>query len=385
VLFRIIVPGGFEPPSRAPKALRIDHYPTGLLAPGLNPGEKSYPHKIYMAFPGGSREMKLLTKAPMSQRRLIEILRVIESADKPVGARAISDSLCNRGYELGERAVRYNLKILDELGFTRKRGYSGRMLTPLGMRELNDALVDDRIGFVNTRIEEYMFKTSFDPVTRTGDVIANTSIIDKADVERVFEIIGRTFDAGYAISRRVLILEEGAGLFAQEIPTGCVGIATLCSITLDGMLMKRGIPVETSFAGVVDVRDGKPAEFTDLIAYAGSSLDPMRVFMARRVTHVVDAVERGSGKILANVREVPVAAAELAVSLLEQSKDAGLGGLIELGGQGEPLLGCPIGSGKIGIAFCAGVNGTVAAEETGIRIKTIPISALVDYSRTTVL
>jgi len=329
--------------------------------------------------------MKLLTKAPMSQRRLIEILRVIESADKPVGARAISDSLCNRGYELGERAVRYNLKILDELGFTRKRGYSGRMLTPLGMRELNDALVDDRIGFVNTRIEEYMFKTSFDPVTKTGDVIANTSIIDKADVERVFEIIGRTFDAGYAISRRVLILEEGAGLFAQEIPAGCIGIATLCSITLDGMLMKRGIPVDTSFAGVVDVRDGKPAEFTDLIAYAGSSLDPMRVFMARRVTHVVDAVERGSGKILANVREVPVAAAELAVSLLEQSKDAGLGGLIELGGQGEPLLGCPIGSGKIGIAFCAGVNGAVAAEETGIRIKTVPISALVDYSRTTEL
>lgn len=329
--------------------------------------------------------MKLLTKAPMSQRRLIEILRVIESADKPVGARAISDSLCNRGYELGERAVRYNLKILDELGFTKKRGYSGRMLTPLGMRELNDALVDDRIGFVNTRIEEYMFKTSFDPVTRTGDVIANTSIIDKADVERVSEIMGRTFDAGYAISRRVLILEEGAGLFAQEIPAGCVGIATLCSITLDGMLMKGGIPVDTSFAGVVDVREGKPAEFTDLIAYAGSSLDPMRVFMARRVTHVVDAVEKGSGKILANVREVPVAAAELAMSLLEQSRDAGLGGLIELGGQGEPLLGCPIGSGKIGIAFCAGVNGAVAAEEMGIRIKTIPISALVDYSRTTEL
>jgi hypothetical protein len=26
-----IVPGGFEPPSQAPKACRIDHYPTGLL------------------------------------------------------------------------------------------------------------------------------------------------------------------------------------------------------------------------------------------------------------------------------------------------------------------------------------------------------------------
>jgi hypothetical protein len=96
--------------------------------------------------------MKLLTKAHMSQRRLIEILRVIESAGLPVGARAISDSLCNRGYDLGERAVRYNLRILDELGFTKKRGYSGRVITPLGSRELTDALVDDRIGFVNTSV-----------------------------------------------------------------------------------------------------------------------------------------------------------------------------------------------------------------------------------------
>ena len=64
--------------------------------------------------------MKLLTKAHISQRRLIEILRVIKEMDKPVGARAISDLLSYRGYDLGERAVRYNLKILDELGFTEK-------------------------------------------------------------------------------------------------------------------------------------------------------------------------------------------------------------------------------------------------------------------------
>jgi repressor of nif and glnA expression len=334
-----------------------------------------------MGFPGGSREMKLLTKAHISQRRLIEILRVIEGADKPVGARAISDSLCNRGYDLGERAVRYNLKILDELGFTKKRGYSGRVLTPLGSREMNDALVDDRIGFVNTRIEEFMFKTSFDPISRSGDVIANTSIIDKADSEKVFEILARAFDAGYAISRSVLVLEEGDGHSPLEIPAGCLGIVTLCSITLDGLLMKKGIPVDTSFAGVVEVREGLPAAFTDLIAYAGSSLDPMRVFMARRVTRVADAISRGEGRILANVREVPITALELASSLLEQSRVAGFGGLIEVGDPAEPILGCPVGSGKIGIAFCAGVNGAVAAEELGVKIKTAPISMLVDYSR----
>ena len=340
-----------------------------------------YPHKIYMGFPGGAKEMKLLTKAHISQRRLIEILRVIKEMDKPVGARAISDLLCNRGYDLGERAVRYNLKILDELGFTEKMGFSGRILTPLGSREMNDALVDDRIGFVNTKIEEYMFKTSFDPMSGRGDVIANTSIIDKANAEKVFDILASVFDAGYSINRRILILEEGCEISGSEIPAGSLGIATICSITLDGFLMKKGIPVLTSYAGVVDVKNGRPTEFMDLIAYAGSSLDPMKVFMARRVTSVANAVSFGSGSVLANVREVPIAAAELVRDYLDESIIVGFGGLIKIGDAGEPILGCPIGSGKIGVALYAGVNGLLAAEELGFRIKTEPISMMLDYSR----
>ncbi|OPY48572.1 MAG: Ribonuclease R winged-helix domain protein [Methanosaeta sp. PtaU1.Bin112] len=326
--------------------------------------------------------MKLLTKAHVSQRRLIEILRVIENSSAPIGARAISDCLCSRGYDLGERAVRYNLKILDELGFTKKKGYSGRVLTPLGLRELDDALVDDRIGFVNTRIEEYMFKTSFDPKSCRGDVIANTSIIDKSNAEEVFEILQNAFVAGYTISRRVLILEEEECISNLEIPRGAIGIATLCSITLDGMLMKRGIPVLTSFAGLAEVMEKQTARFTDLIAYAGSSLDPIKVFMGRKVTRVADAIFKGSGTVLANVREVPVAAAAPVRALLDETQNAGLGGLIRIGEPSEPILGCPVGSGKIGIAFYAGVNGVVAAEEMGIEIKTAPISILIDYAKT---
>ncbi len=325
--------------------------------------------------------MKLLTRAHSSQRRLIEILRVIEDADKPIGARAISDLLSSRGYELGERAVRYNLKILDGLGFTKKQGYSGRMLTPIGIRELSDALVDDRIGFVNTRIEEYMYKTAYDFNRSSGDVIVNTSLIDKGDYEKAVKILNDAFDAGYTISNRILVLDEYEELASLKVPRGCTGIATLCSITLDGMLMKKGIPVNTSFAGVVVVREGRAVEFTDLIAYAGSSLDPMKVFMARGVTSVASAIYGGSGRLLANVREIPLAAAEQAEWLLDQAKARGLCGLIEIGRPGESLLGCPISPGRLGIAFYAGVNGAVAVEEMGVRIKTLPISALVDYGR----
>ena len=44
----IIVPGGFEPPSQAPKAFRIDRYPTGLVWFILL--NHSGPYKIYIAF-----------------------------------------------------------------------------------------------------------------------------------------------------------------------------------------------------------------------------------------------------------------------------------------------------------------------------------------------
>ena len=104
--------------------------------------------------------------------------------------------------------------------------------------------------------------------------------------------------------------------------------------------------------------------------------------MGRRVTSVADAVFKGSGTVLANVREVPVAAATLVRALLDEARNAGLGGLIKIGEPSEPVLGCPVGSGKIGIAFYAGVNGVVAAEELGVKIKTAPISILVDYSKT---
>jgi len=327
--------------------------------------------------------MKLLSKAQTSQRRLIEILRVINESDKPIGARAISDELSNRGYDIGERAVRYNLKILDELGFTKKVGYSGRMLTSLGRKELSDALVADRIGFVNTWIEECMYRSGFDPLSAANQVVVNTSLLDKKDCESALDIIKRVFDAGYTVSRRMLILDEGAEIGSLIVPEGSLAISTVCSITIDGMLLKGGIPVNTTFAGIVEVRGGVPAEFTDLIAYAGSSLDPMKIFMSRRTSQVTSAVNVGEGKILANMREIPIAAADLAQKLLQEAEKVGINGMIKMSDSEESSMGCPVGAGKVGIVVGAGVNALMAVEEAGISIVTMPISTLVEYGKMT--
>jgi len=226
-----------------------------------------------------------------------------------------------------------------------------------------------------------MYRSSFDPDSDRNRVVVNTSLLDKRDYERTVDMMIQVFDAGFAVSRRVLIQDEGEEIGSVQIPPGFLGISTVCSITMDGMLLLGGIPVNTTFAGVVEVEDGALSEFTDLIAYAGSSLDPMRVFISRKTTKVSEAVRAGNGCVLANLREIPLAAIDQARDLLDRAKSAGIDGLMKMSEPGEPNMGCPVGAGKVGIAFCGGVNAVVAAEEQGIDIRTMPISSLSDYSR----
>ena len=42
---------------------------------------------------------------------------------------------------------------------------------------LDNALVDDRIGFVISKLERLAYRSTFDPATSTGDVAYNLSIV----------------------------------------------------------------------------------------------------------------------------------------------------------------------------------------------------------------
>ncbi|MDL5503219.1 MAG: winged-helix domain-containing protein, partial [Candidatus Methanoperedens sp.] len=72
-------------------------------------------------------------------------------------ARLIADKMNERGYPIGERGVRYHLRILDERGLTKRQGYDGRIITERGTKELENALVGDRMGFIITRIEKLIY------------------------------------------------------------------------------------------------------------------------------------------------------------------------------------------------------------------------------------
>ena len=314
---------------------------------------------------------------PQIERKLIEIMRVINENDKPIGARAIADELNDRGYDIGERAVRYHLRILDERGFTRKHGYAGRTLTELGESEMSDALIGDRFGFVISQIEEMAFRTTINPKTGDGVVPVNISYFAKEDLETVIDVISYIAHSGYMISSKVRIFEEDEDLII--LPPGKVGIATVCSVTFDGLLLKSGIPVEPSYGGILQIENRKPSYFLDLISYSGTSIDPIQIFMKRKPTSVLEVVETGEGKILANIRQINLSAYDRVIEIIQQAEKMGLGGFFPPGDIDGSLLGAPIEMGKFGIAIVGGINGICALEETGIRIETNPISTVLEY------
>ena len=146
---------------------------------------------------------------------------------------------------------------------------------------------------------------------------------------------------------------------------------------------KAGIPVEPSYGGILQIEDRKPARFLDLISYSGTSIDPIQIFMKRKPTSVLEVLEKGEGKILANVRQINYSAYDKVIETINKAGKAGLGGCLPSGEIDESLFGAPVETGKFGIAIVGGINGICALEETGIDIETNPVSTIMEYKTMT--
>jgi|SRR5271157_929712 len=313
-----------------------------------------------------------------TQRKLIEILRILSESNGEVGARKIAEELNRRGYNLGERATRYHLRLLDERGFTRKHGYLGRVITAPGEDELKHALVGDRMGFVSNRIEDFEIKTTFNPKTDSGEAVVNICYINKDDYESAVGTLKKVVEAGYAISPRLKVVDEGQEILENDVPEGQMAFATICSITIDGVLLKNGIPVNLKYGGIIRVKDNAVDRFTDIIDYSGTSINPMNVFVSRQMTSLLKIVENGSGNALANVREIPMSARDKAIKIIDDLRNAGVCGIFSGCERERPLLGVPIALGMCGIASYSGINPFAALTEMGIKTRIVPLSAVMD-------
>jgi len=323
----------------------------------------------------------LESDARETERKVIGILKVLSESSESLGSITIARELEKHGIHLSERAVRYHLKITDERGFTRPLGRDGRTLTPAGLEELHLALAPDQVGVVIERIVLLACLTTFDPQQRKGQVIINTTLFPKDRFRGALSAMKEAFEADICVSHLVAVASKGDKLGDVVIPEGYVGFATVCSATINGVLLKAGIPMDSRFGGILEMRNYRPRRFTAIIDYAGSSLDPSEAYIRARMTRVREAASTGSGRILANFREVPAPSKPMVEEVAAKLRDAGIGGIAVMGNPSEALCQIPVGPNKVGMILLGGMNPIAVAEEMGVEGDNISNSGTIDFER----
>ena len=315
------------------------------------------------------------------ERKVNTILRVLSESNEAVGARIIGRQLKKYGVDLSERAVRYHLKLMDERGLTQLVGRDGRQITPAGVEELQNALVGDKVGLFMNRIETVSFRTTFDWKSRSGCVPANLSLFDKDDFPKALKAMAIAFKAGISVGDLVGVAGEGERLGEKIVPKGKIGFATVCSAVVTGALLKAGVPMDSKFGGILQIRNRKPLRFAELIYYSGTSLDPSEVFIRGKMTDVSGAAKKGDGKVLGNFAEVPGQCSSLAEDMMAKLKEARLGSLMMMGKPGEPICEVVVDPNRVGVLMLGGLNPVAAAEEAGIPAENAAICSVVEYGQ----
>ena len=325
-------------------------------------------------------EVSMLQSASSdAEKKILAILRVLSESSEPLGSITIARELERYGIFLSERAIRYHLRITDERGFTVPMGRDGRMITPKGLEELRTALAPDQIGFIQEKLELLAFRTTFDPVNRTGLVAINTSLFDKNEFKKALKPMGEAFKAGLCVSSLAAVSSEGEKLGDVVIPSGKIGFATICSVTINGVTLKAGIPIESRFGGVLEVRDGKPRRFVAIINYGGTSLDPSEQYIRAKMTSVGETAKTGNGRILANFREIPAQSRSIVEKSVAALRDAGIDGVYVLGNTSEPVCQIAVGPNRVGMVLLGGLNPVAAAVEAGMDVENVSESGMLDF------
>jgi HTH-type transcriptional regulator, global nitrogen regulator NrpRI len=316
-----------------------------------------------------------------TEEKIIAILKVLSESSRPLGSITIARSLEQDGLFLSERAVRYHLRITDERGYTESAGRDGRMITMLGQQEIKEALAVQHIGFVNEKLELLAYQVTFDPIKHTGQLPINTSLFDAGKFKKVISAMRDAFKANICVSNLIAVAVEGEKLGSISVPAGKIGLATVCSVVINGVLLKAGIPTEFRFGGILQIRNSSPRRFVAIINYDGTSVDPSEQYIRARMTSVREASRTGNGKILGVFRTVPAMAKEAVEEKIAMLKEAGIGGVYAIGNTSQPLCQIPVPLNRVGVVQLGGLNPVAAAVEAGVEIENIAESGLIDYQQ----
>jgi HTH-type transcriptional regulator, global nitrogen regulator NrpRI len=316
-----------------------------------------------------------------SQRKIVSILKILTDAGKPLGGTRIAAKLQDVGIDLSQRMVRNYLQRMDQNGLTQNLGKKGRRITPRGEEELKSAFVIEKVGFVASKIDNLTYQMDFSLRKKKGKIILNISSIDIRDIDEAIHQVQLTFRAGLGMGRFVVLGFPGSKVGNGIIGGGKVALSTVCSVTINGILLNEGIHTTSRFGGLLELVEGRPFRFTEIINYDGSSIDPLEIFIKGSMTSVREAVLTGNGKIGASFREVPSMGMPRIEMIRKRLDIVGLGGIMMIGKPGRPLLDIPVSEGRVGMIVAGGLNPIAAVEESGIATENVAMGSLFEFEQ----
>jgi len=262
------------------------------------------------------------------------ILRVLAEVGRPLGAGAIAERLSAEGIQ--PRTVRYHLLRMDREGLTRPVSRRrGREISDAGRRLLEGAEVVRRVGLMSAKIEALGVGMRFDVASGTGTVVVNTAMVRKGQLVRAMEDMKHVFVRRLGMGGRIAMAREGESLAGMVVPRDQVALGTVSSATMNGVLLGLGVPVSSRFGGLLELRDGRPERFVEAIDYAGTSMDPLELFIRAGLTQVRACSRTGSGVVGASFREFSAAALERVLAARADLDRASLGGVLAMGRPGQ--------------------------------------------------
>ena len=269
-------------------------------------------------------------------RRTYDLLRLVDRHG-PIGSIQLVELMQLRGYDIKDRTIRLTLSELDTKGLTEKVPGKGRRLTDSGRTELQQGNVSGRLEQIRARIATLTSRVSYDPIENTGTLVASCAFLDADGADEVRSLADRL--GSLPFGPLPVSLEE-----ASETEPGAYRLLAPSSITLDGVLLARGVNANLTTAGVLEYDptlddDGETApadlggrltRYVDIINGEGSSIDVISLLIQAGRGDVRSILEDGEpGFLIGDDREFPInrydEARDLAVST--RSK---LGGALEL-------------------------------------------------------
>jgi repressor of nif and glnA expression len=250
-------------------------------------------------------------------RRTYDLLRLIR-ANGPIGSIRLVTLLQRRGYDIKGRTVRLMLSDLDDAGLTEKVPGKGRRLTEKGYDELDRGDVGGRLRQVRERIATLTSQVTYDPTEDAGELLPCTATVAPADLPDAF-------DALAALDESPL----GPAMVAASVTDAGVELRLPSSITLDGVLLSRGIDVNLVTGGLVEFADGRVVRYIDTLSGEGSTMDVVSLLIEAGRTDVDAALEGDVGVVIVDNREFPLTRLTEGEDLATATA-ANLGGVLDI-------------------------------------------------------